>query len=128
MTITGGQLVKPYKGMPMEGIIATWYARNTARDLRRFTRLAERVRATLAPGSSILEVAPGPGYLAIEIARSGAYSVTGLDISRSFVAIARANARKARVLVDFHYGSADQMPYANAAFDFVICVAAFKNF
>lgn len=46
--------------------------------------------------SRSLEVVPGPGYLAIEIAKSGTYSATGLDISHSFVRIARENARKAR--------------------------------
>ena len=27
---------KPYKGMAMEGVLATWYAKNTSRDPRRF--------------------------------------------------------------------------------------------
>jgi 2-polyprenyl-3-methyl-5-hydroxy-6-metoxy-1,4-benzoquinol methylase len=48
------------------------------------------------PGGTILEVAPGPGYLAIELARRG-YAVTALDISASFVKIAR-DTRCGRVL------------------------------
>src|SRR5689334_19354414 len=63
------QVGKGYKGMGMEGRIAAWYARNTARDIPDFAALAQRVTATLPAGSRILEVAPGPGYLAIEIAR-----------------------------------------------------------
>lgn len=120
--------VKAYKGLAMEGFIATWYTRNTARDLRRFTRVARLVAAQVAPGGRILELAPGPGYLAIEIARTGLHSVTGLDISRSFVRIARDNARNAGVPVDFQHGNAARMPFRAATFDFVVCMAAFKNF
>jgi ubiquinone/menaquinone biosynthesis C-methylase UbiE len=54
--------------------------------------------------------------------------VTGLDISRSFVRIARENAARAGVAVDFRHGDAARMPFADASFDFVICTAAFKNF
>jgi ubiquinone/menaquinone biosynthesis C-methylase UbiE len=76
----------------------------------------------------VLEVAPGPGYLAIEIARIGDYRVSGLDISHSFVRIAAENARKAVVSVDFRHGDAAHMPFPDESFDFVVCRAAFKNF
>jgi len=76
----------------------------------------------------VLEVAPGPGYLAIEIAKMGDYRVTGLDISHSFVRIAAENARKAGVSVDFRHGDAAHMPFPDESFDFVVCRAAFKNF
>ena len=89
-----GTSQKPYKGLPMEGPIATWYARNTGRDLHRFIRVAQTVAARVPPGGRVLEVAPGPGFCAIEMAKAG-YRVTGLDISESFVRIARENARKA---------------------------------
>jgi len=65
---------KGYKGIGMEDRIAAWYARNTARDISDFSALAHRVTATLPAGSRILEVAPGPGSLAIEIARRGELS------------------------------------------------------
>jgi ubiquinone/menaquinone biosynthesis C-methylase UbiE len=119
---------KGYKGMGMEGRIASWYARNTANDMAEFQRLAERVTKTIPSGSRILEVAPGPGYLAIEIARYGPYAITGLDISKTFVEIAAANARRASVEVDFQHGNASAMPYADNTFDFILCRAAFKNF
>lgn len=119
---------KPYKGLPMEGIIATWYARNTANDVRETRKCASSVTESLKPGARVLEVAPGPGYLAIEIARMGDYSVSGLDISHSFVRIAAENARKAGVSVDFRHGDAAHMPFPDESFDFVMCRAAFKNF
>jgi ubiquinone/menaquinone biosynthesis C-methylase UbiE len=119
---------KGYKGMGMEGRIARWYARNTARDLPQFAALAERVTAALPAGSRILEVAPGPGYLAIEIARRGAYQVTGLDISHTFVEIATHNARAAHVSIDFRQGNASATPFRDSSFDLIVCRAAFKNF
>ncbi len=119
---------KGYKGIGMEGRIAAWYARNTARDMPDFAALAQRVTAELPSGSRILEVAPGPGYLAIEIARRGEYQVTGLDISHTFVEIATRNAREAHVDIDFRQGNASAMPLPENTFDLILCRAAFKNF
>jgi ubiquinone/menaquinone biosynthesis C-methylase UbiE len=119
---------KGYKGIGMEGRIAAWYARNTARDMPDFAALAQRVTAALPAGSRILEVAPGPGYLAVEIARRGAYQVIGLDISHTFVEIAARNARGANVDVDFRQGNASAMPFPENSFDLILCRAAFKNF
>src|SRR4030095_6308572 len=80
---------KGYRGLGMEGPIATWYAKNTGRDLGRFIAVARTVADRVVPGGRVLEVAPGPGFCAIEIAKAGRYLVTGLDISESFVRIAR---------------------------------------
>jgi ubiquinone/menaquinone biosynthesis C-methylase UbiE len=117
---------KPYKGLPMEGVIATWYARNTKGDLRGYARCADRI-ASVAAGARVLEVAPGPGYLAIELAKRG-LRVTGLDISKTFVRLARENARAASVEVSFELGDAAHLPYPDRSFDFIVCRAAFKNF
>jgi ubiquinone/menaquinone biosynthesis C-methylase UbiE len=117
---------KPYKGPAMEGVIARWYARITARD-RGYHALAAEIAARLPPGARVLEVAPGPGYLAVELARRG-LRVTAVDISRSFVRIASDNARAAGVTIDACHGNASQLPCADGSFDFVVCRAAFKNF
>jgi ubiquinone/menaquinone biosynthesis C-methylase UbiE len=121
-------MVKPYKGVGMEGYIAKWYAANTRKGMEDFKALARRVAEDLAPGSSVLEVAPGPGFFAVELAKLGSYRITGLDISKSFVDIARRNAKQARVEVDFRQGNASNMPFVNESFDFLLCRAAFKNF
>src|SRR5262245_61988905 len=118
---------KAYRGIGMEGPIATWYTKNTGRDPGRFTRMAQAVARRARPGSRILEVAPGPGYLAIELAKRG-YAVTALDISRSFVRIAQQNAAAAGVPLDVRLGNASAMPLPDASFDFIVCSAAFKNF
>jgi ubiquinone/menaquinone biosynthesis C-methylase UbiE len=119
---------KGYKGIGMEGRIALWYAKNTAKDMEEFRSLAARLSRNLPSGSRILEVAPGPGYLSIELARRGHYALTGLDVSRTFVEIAGGNAAAASVKIDFRQGNASAMPLADATFDFIVCRAAFKNF
>jgi ubiquinone/menaquinone biosynthesis C-methylase UbiE len=128
MRISAGRKAKPYKGMGMEGMVATWYAKNTGKNIAEFRDLAKRIARQLQPGDRVLEVAPGPGYLAIELARLGSYRITGLDVSRSFVRIASENAARAGVEVDFREGDAAVMPFAADAFDFIVCRAAFKNF
>jgi ubiquinone/menaquinone biosynthesis C-methylase UbiE len=120
-------MAKGYRGVGMEGPIASWYAKNTGRDRTRFTKIARRLAERVRPRAEILEVAPGPGYLAIELATRG-YRVTALDISASFVKIARDNAASAGVSVDVRHGNASLMPLADASFDAIVCVAAFKNF
>lgn len=119
---------KGYKGIGMKGWIARWYAENTAKDMSAFCSLADRLAKEMSAGSRILEIAPGPGYLAIELAKRGQYDITGLDISESFVEIAKANAQKESVRVDFRQGNASAMPLAENIFDLIICRAAFKNF
>ena len=112
----------------MEGWLARWYARTRRTDMEDFRRQAAAVAARCVGRRDILEVAPGPGYFAVELAQLGDFRITGLDISRSFVQIAAANAAKAKVRIDFRQGNAAEMPFADAAFDFVYCSAAFKNF
>lgn len=67
----------------------------------------------LPDGADVLEVAPGPGYFAIEMERLGQVHVTGLDISHTFVEIASSNARQAGVDVIFRQGDASQMPFGD---------------
>jgi ubiquinone/menaquinone biosynthesis C-methylase UbiE len=119
---------KPWKGIGMEGGIARWYARTRQNDMEDFRQEAKTVANRLTSGSRVLEVAPGPGFFAIELAKLGDFKITGLDISRAFVQIASENARKACVEVEFRLGDASAMPFESGAFDFVYCAAAFKNF
>jgi ubiquinone/menaquinone biosynthesis C-methylase UbiE len=113
----------------MEGAMARWYARNrgTSQQLADYRRQARELTVGLPQGARILEVAPGPGYLAIELARLG-FEVSGLDISHSFVALAGQSARDAGVSVDFRQGDAARLPFADNSFDLILCQAAFKNF
>jgi ubiquinone/menaquinone biosynthesis C-methylase UbiE len=119
---------KGYIGVGMEGPIASWYARITLKDLGRHQLMAKHLAPKIPTGGRILEIAPGPGYFCIELAKLGKYRITGLDISKSFVAMARRNADAAGVQVDFRQGNASAMPFDARAFDFTFCQAAFKNF
>lgn len=119
---------KPYKGISMEGGIATWYAKNTKKDLAEFERLAGELAAALPPGARVLEIAPGPGYLAVALAKLGPFKITGLDISQSFVRMASEYARREGVTARFIHGSASDIPLEDGIFDLVVCRAAFKNF
>jgi ubiquinone/menaquinone biosynthesis C-methylase UbiE len=120
--------IKAYKGVGMNGWIAKWYDTISRKDLSQYAELADRVSADLPEGSSALDLAPGPGYFAIELAKRGRYSVTGLDISETFVRIARRNAAAEGATVDFRQGNAANMPFSEGVFDRIICRAAFKNF
>jgi len=123
MTVT----LKAYKGMGMEGNTARWYDRTTRKGLPEIRALAVRIATAVAPSVQLLEVAPGPGFLSIELARRG-LPVRAVDISKAFVDIARRNAAAEGVDVRFELGNAAALPLEDASVDFVVCRAAFKNF
>ena len=114
--------------MGMEGVFARWYAKSTRHDLPDFRREAGNIAKQLRPNADFLEVAPGPGYFSIELAKLGSFHITGLDISHTCVQIARENAREQGVSVNFRQGNASAMPFESSIFDFIFCRAAFKNF
>jgi len=119
---------KAWKGKAMEGWVARWYTRTRRKDMAEFRGEAKRIRERLNRCSGVLEVAPGPGFFAIELANLGDFKFTGLDISQTLVDIAKRNAVAAGVQVDFRLGNASAMPLTDDSFDFVYCSAAFKNF
>jgi ubiquinone/menaquinone biosynthesis C-methylase UbiE len=119
---------RAYKGWAMEGPIARWYARNTGRMIDQYRKAARDVAAGLPSGGDVLEVAPGPGYFAIELARLGPFRIVGLDISHTFVRMATENSEEAGVEVKFRRGDVSSMPFDSDSFDLVYCRAAFKNF
>jgi ubiquinone/menaquinone biosynthesis C-methylase UbiE len=121
---------KGYRGVAMEGSIARWYARTrgTESQLALWKRQAVEATQDLPDGAEVLEVAPGPGYFAVELARLGRVRVTALEISHTFVEIASENARRAGVAVRIEQGDASRMPFPDRSFDRMFCQAAFKNF
>jgi ubiquinone/menaquinone biosynthesis C-methylase UbiE len=119
---------KPHADRGMEGLVANWYAANTAQMMKEYVELASRVSSQLPQGSAVLEVAPGPGYFCVELAKLGSFAITGLDISTTFVRIAKKRAAETGVKVDFKQGSASNLPFPSNSFDFLLCRAAFKNF
>lgn len=118
------------RDISIEGIAARWYDNNTRKHrLEEMKGYAKEATTYIQDGCSVLEVAPGPGYLVIELAKLGKYKIIGLDISNDFVKIARRNAKEAGVDdVQFQQGSVADIPFPCNTFDFIICTAAFKNF
>jgi ubiquinone/menaquinone biosynthesis C-methylase UbiE len=118
---------KAYKGLGMEGSIARWYERTARKDRPEIEALAQRIGALVPPAGAILEVAPGPGFLSIELAKRG-FRVRAVDISETFVQIVRRNAKIEGVDVRVERGNAAALPLEDASTDFTVCRAAFKNF
>jgi len=92
-------------------------------------RLARLVRAIdPAPTDRALEIATGPGYVAMALAqRCG--EVVGVDLTAAPIAIAQRTSR-ARGLsnVRFEVGEADNLAYDDSEFDLVVCRFAFHHF
>lgn len=119
---------KRKKDAGIYGHLAKWYDKNARKSrLGEFQAYANEVAKLVTERGRILEIAPGPGYLAIELAKKG-YSVTGVEISKDFVEIEKKNAQEADVMIDFKEGNAANLPCDENTFDFIICTAAFKNF
>ncbi len=120
---------KGYKGMGMDGFIARFYDKNARQySMEQYKTWAQEISGQLNEHSRILEIAPGPGYLAIELAKLDRPQIIGLDISETFVQIARDNARQSGVTIDFRQGDAACMPFDDELFDLIVCTSAFKNF
>lgn len=116
------------KDVGIYGLAAKWYDRNSRKSrLAEMKSYANEVGSHVSRGANILEVASGPGYLSIELAKKG-FNVTGVEISPDFVKIENNNAKEANVLVDFKEGNASNLPCEDNSFDFIVCSAAFKNF
>jgi ubiquinone/menaquinone biosynthesis C-methylase UbiE len=121
-----------FKDLGIEGMTARWYDNNTRKSrLTEMKEYAQEASKYLHDGCSVLEVAPGPGYLAIELAKLGICNkIIGLDISKDFVEIAQRNAKEAGVsgVAEFQHGNVTDIHFPDDSFDFIICTAAFKNF
>ena len=84
----------------------------------------------LKPGMRVLDVASGKGESAIFLAQTFGCEVTGLDFGTVNVEQATSRAKDAKVdsLVRFEAGDAEELPFADASFDAVICECAFCTF
>ncbi|MFP6759756.1 MAG: methyltransferase domain-containing protein [Alphaproteobacteria bacterium] len=72
--------------------------------------------AAVKAGTRVLDVCTGPGYLADGATRRGAEAV-GLDFADNVVDMARRQVPGAA----FHQGDAQDLPFADATFDAVVC-------
>ncbi len=119
---------KVYKGILMEGMLATGYARNTAKASGEFWAAPGAWLHTSRPARRCSKPPPARAISRSSLRKLGSYRVTGIDISETFVRLAREHAAQAGVDVVFRQGDAAALPFPDATFDFAVCRAAFKNF
>jgi ubiquinone/menaquinone biosynthesis C-methylase UbiE len=100
----------------------------SGRFLRR-THAAVVELAALRDGERVLDVGCGTGSLAVALRRAAgpAGSVHGIDASREMIGVARGNASKAGVDVDFQMGLAEAIPFPDETFDLVVSQLAIHH-
>ena len=88
-------------------------------------RLVRAVQPT--PGSRVLDVATGPGYVALAFA-TVAREVVGIDLTEAPLQIARKNqAERGLKNVSFESADARQLPLEDGSFDIVVCRLTFHH-
>jgi ubiquinone/menaquinone biosynthesis C-methylase UbiE len=105
------------------GVLASSYEKATRMVIEEYYGpVAEEIVSTFASGV-ILDLGTGPGYLPIEIARrTPDINIIGIDLSRSLIRIAQANAAITDFSrqLQFEVGNAARLDFDNASFDMVI--------
>ncbi len=92
----------------------------------RLERLVNAVNP--APDAHALEVATGPGHVAMALAPR-CREVIATDITDALLAIAeRTRHERGLANVHFQHADADHLPFADASFDIALCRFAFHHF
>lgn len=80
-------------------------------------------RANPQPGARVLDVACGTGIVTRVIGEhlNGDVALVGLDISPAMLEVAKEVAKREGIRVDWIEGSAEELPFDDAAFDLVCC-------
>jgi ubiquinone/menaquinone biosynthesis C-methylase UbiE len=99
------------------------------RELHSRERIERLVNAiNPAPDARALEIATGPGHVAMALAER-CREVVGLDITDAPLVIAERRRRERGLAnVRFQRADADQIPFADGEFDVVLCRFAFHHF
>lgn len=82
-----------------------------------------RKRAVQGVHGNVLDVACGTGDMAVELLRQGC-SVTGVDLSKEMMAIAKRKAPQA----EYRLADVERLPFGDASFDAVTCAFGVRNF
>ncbi|WP_375002946.1 class I SAM-dependent methyltransferase [Aeromicrobium sp. CTD01-1L150] len=95
---------------------ATWDGGDYAKLARRLADAAETVAAAAGPcdGAAAIDVAAGTGSLAIELARAG-WRTSAVDIAPTLVTQGRERTRDLGLQIDWHEGTLDELPVADAS-------------
>jgi ubiquinone/menaquinone biosynthesis C-methylase UbiE len=92
-------------------------AQYSAREAERYVR-----RIGISPQAEVLDVACGTGNVTIPAARAGA-KVIGIDIAPNLLEQARKRTADEGLNAIFDEGDAEQLPYADGRFDYVVTMS-----
>ncbi len=87
-----------------------------------YSQVADEITSYIRQGS-MLDLGTGPGYLPIEIVnRAPEIHITGVDLSRKLIHMARLNAQKVRFAsqLNFEVGNSSRLRFDDDSFDMVI--------
>jgi len=86
--------------------------------------------ADLRPGERILDVACGTGVVARQAASyiGSTGTVVGLDVNPNMLIVARTVADRQGLVIDWHEGRAEALPFPDRSFDVVLCQFALMFF
>jgi 2-polyprenyl-6-hydroxyphenyl methylase/3-demethylubiquinone-9 3-methyltransferase len=85
-----------------------------------FKRVIDREKALTPCRRRLLDVGCGGGILAEELARLG-FDVIGIDPAPETIDTARAHAETSGLAIEYRTGAGECLPFANEAFDHVVC-------
>lgn len=104
----------------------TYAANSSVSDPERIARLMRAVN--LAPEARVLEVATGPGYVALGFA-TVCREVVGVDLTEApLVTAEKIKQEHGLTNVSFQLGDAENLPFEDGGFDVVVCRLAFHHF
>ena len=116
--------MKPwFKYERIPGLLASSYEKASRMVIEGYySQVADEITSNIRQGS-LLDLGTGPGYLPVEIVkRAPDINITGVDLSRKLIHMARANAQKARLSsqLSFEVGNSARLRFGDAVFDMVI--------
>jgi ubiquinone/menaquinone biosynthesis C-methylase UbiE len=88
--------------------------------------LVDYLRAGLLPKGKVLDICCGAGTNTVYLAQNG-FEVTGIDISKTAIEIAKRKAQKADVTINFLVESFIELPFSDSNFDFVWDMGCFHH-
>lgn len=110
-------------------LIAIFYNKVPAKAFRNFYQeVAREVGSKRRPGR-LLDVGTGPGHLPIEIAGINSnLDIVGIDLSPKMIGIARENAKRKGIRnITFELADANELPFEDDIFDFVLSTVALHH-
>jgi len=86
-------------------------------------------RVAPKPGERVLDVACGTGIVArFAAAAMGTGHVTGLDINKGMLAVARSRSAGSGLNIEWHEASALDLPFPDSSFDLILCQLGLQFF